>query len=303
MLKDQGENMNRTCDVVLDGPAPGCFSKAPLQYFLGSHRPNWLAMTARPLFVSHRSLRRYKRVPRALGPWALDSGGFTELNLSGGWQTSPREYVSAVRRYMDEIGRLEFASQQDWMCEPAMRKKTGLSVVQHQERTIDNYCELMALAPEVPWLPVVQGWCRFEYEQHVEMWAARGVDLARVARVGVGSICRRTNVVSISAIVSTLAREYRLRVHAFGLKVGGLQVAGGWLASADSMAWSYAARREKRARGALVPCSSAPSPNHVSTALDWFEERIQPILEQGFCSETGFSRRYLPRREARNLAA
>jgi hypothetical protein len=300
-----GESMNQADESAVGGPVRSEFADGPLQYFLGTHRPNWLASTSRPLFVSHRSLRSYKRLPRARGAWALDSGGFTELSLSGGWRTSPREYATAVRRYRDEVGLLEFASQQDWMCEPLMRKKTGLSVLQHQERTIDNYCALMALDPDVPWLPVVQGWCRYEYEQHVEMWTARGVDLARVARVGVGSICRRTNVVSIGAIVSTLARDYGLRVHAFGLKVGGLNVAGGWLASADSMAWSYAARREKRARGALVPCSAAPSPNHVETALDWFEERIRPILEQGFCAETGFSLRYLPRIEERsgNLAA
>jgi O-acetyl-ADP-ribose deacetylase (regulator of RNase III) len=32
-------------------------------------------------------------------PWALDSGGFTELSLHGRWKATPAAYVAAVRRY------------------------------------------------------------------------------------------------------------------------------------------------------------------------------------------------------------
>lgn len=50
-----------------------------MRFFLGTHHPHWLA-DARfmdvPLFVSHRQISRYKTLPRAVGEWALDSGGF-----------------------------------------------------------------------------------------------------------------------------------------------------------------------------------------------------------------------------------
>jgi hypothetical protein len=63
------------------------------------------------------------RAPRRAG--ALDSGGFTELRLHGGWRTTAAEYVTVVRRYRDQIGCLEWAAPQDWMCEPFMLAKTG----------------------------------------------------------------------------------------------------------------------------------------------------------------------------------
>jgi hypothetical protein len=50
------------------------------------------------------------RLPRAAAGWALDSGAaFSELSLFGEWRTTPRQYVAAVRRYDDEIGKLEWA--------------------------------------------------------------------------------------------------------------------------------------------------------------------------------------------------
>jgi hypothetical protein len=44
------------------------------------------------------------------------------------------------------------------MCEPHILARTGLSVREHQERTIASYPELRALAPHLPFIPVVQGW-------------------------------------------------------------------------------------------------------------------------------------------------
>jgi hypothetical protein len=43
------------------------------------------------------------------------------------------------------------------MCEPSMPHKTGLSIAEHQTRTLSNYEELLRLAPELPWVPVLQG--------------------------------------------------------------------------------------------------------------------------------------------------
>ena len=67
-------------------------------FFLGTHQPHWLARTEVPLFISHRALARRsprRPLPRARGPWALDSGGFTELSTYGEWRTTPAAYVAA----------------------------------------------------------------------------------------------------------------------------------------------------------------------------------------------------------------
>ncbi|MBN1170875.1 MAG: hypothetical protein JXA67_01770, partial [Micromonosporaceae bacterium] len=120
-----------------------------LAFLLGTHQPGWLATLGVPLFISDRRLRVYKHLPRAIAPWACDSGGFTELQQYGTWTTTPAEYVTRLRRYREEIGNLIWAAPQDWMCEPfvitggqagALRfAGTRLSVAEHQRRTVANY--------------------------------------------------------------------------------------------------------------------------------------------------------------------
>jgi hypothetical protein len=47
--------------------------------------------------------------------------------------------------------------------EPVMLAKTGLTVAEHQRRTVANYLQLRALAPEVAFIPVLQGWTTGDY--------------------------------------------------------------------------------------------------------------------------------------------
>src|SRR5436190_20996822 len=107
------------------------------RFYLGTHEASWLARLDVPLFVSHVRLRRFKTLPAARTAWALDSGGFTELSKNDRWVTEPAAYVDACRRYMAEIGRLDWAAPMDWMCEPFMVAKTGLSVDCHQPFTVE----------------------------------------------------------------------------------------------------------------------------------------------------------------------
>src|SRR6266536_2188786 len=134
-------------------------------FLLGTHHPGWLATAAVPLFVSDRRLRAYRRLPRAAANWALDSGGFTELATHGSWEhgPTPAQYVARVRRYARDVGRMAWAAPQDWMCEPFILAKTGLSVAEHQARTIANYLRLRNLAPDLPFVPVLQGWTLADY--------------------------------------------------------------------------------------------------------------------------------------------
>ena len=78
-----------------------------------THQPNFLATAGVRLFVSHRRLAARKTLPPAAAGWALDSGGFSELSLYGDRRTTARDYNAAVRRYDDEMGKLEWAAFQD----------------------------------------------------------------------------------------------------------------------------------------------------------------------------------------------
>jgi hypothetical protein len=232
-----------------------------ITFFLGTHQPGWLTKThpdgpgsaAVPLFISDRRLRGYQRLPRALAPWALDSGGFTELATHGTWDhgPTPARYAARIRRYRDEIGHLAWAAPQDWMCEPWILTKTSLSVADHQRRTVDNYLQLRDLAPDLPIIPVVQGWTTADYLRCADRYERAGVDLTTAPLVGVGSVCRRQDATEAGQIITALHAHGVTRLHGFGFKVLGLRRYARLLVSADSMAWSIAARR----RAPLPECT------------------------------------------------
>jgi len=243
-------------------------------FFLGTHEPSWLNWLDVPLFVSRRRLDRLHTVlPRALGPWALDSGGFTELQLNGGWSLSATEYARTVRHYRDEIGNLAWVAPQDWMCEPHILKKTGLDVRAHQQRTAENFIELRALLGPIV-VPVLQGWTLGDYLEHAEAYARLGVDLAAEGLVGVGSVCRRQHTDEAVAIFGALA-QLGLRTHGFGLKLQGLEAGASLLASADSMSWSLNARKHAPLKG----CAHASCANCERWALRWRGKVLRTIRD------------------------
>lgn len=245
-------------------------------FYLGTHHPNWLWTApdkAFPLFVSHVRLKNHKSLRPALGRWALDSGGFSEISKRGRWTVTAGEYVAKVRHYVQTVGRMDFAAIQDWMCEPHMVKKTGLSIREHQTRTVASFLELSSIAPEVSWLPVLQGWEVDDYMRHVDEYAAAGVDLTGAARVGVGSVCRR-QATSGGAFIFEMLAARGLSLHGFGVKTSGMGSTHRHLASADSMAWSMMARR------------SPPLPGHkhksCANCLDYalmYRDKIEAQLK------------------------
>ncbi|MET7769603.1 hypothetical protein [Nocardia sp. NPDC005366] len=111
-----------------------------MRFYLGTHQPGWLTRTAVPLFISDVRLSQYRTLPQAQGRWALDSNGFSMLSVHRPWAAgpTPREYVARVRRYAGEVGALDWVAPQDWVCEPFITAKTGLTVYDHQQPTTGN---------------------------------------------------------------------------------------------------------------------------------------------------------------------
>ncbi len=211
-------------------------------FWLGTHRPQWLSKLDVPLFLSRITLaKRVSVYPRARAAWALDSGGFSEIGAHGKWTVPPQQYVAEVRRFHREIGKLKWAAIQDWMCEPIMLQKTGLSVAEHQRRTTWSYETLQFLAPDMPWAPVLQGWTRDDYMRHIDLYESRGHELRRKPIVGIGSVCRRQSTTEAEGIIREI-NALGIRLHGFGFKVLGLRRVADALVSADSMAWSFNAR-------------------------------------------------------------
>lgn len=244
-------------------------------FYVGAHHPHWLWSAGFPLFVSHRRLvgRKPQGLRRAVGRYAIDSGGFTELSMFGEWKTSPQSYVDALEVYCDRIGMPDFIAPQDWMCEPFMIRRTGLSVTEHQRRTVANLLRLRELAPHLPIVPVVQGWELADYLRCTAMYTSAGVDLAAEPVVGLGSVCRRQSTDQITEIVTAL-HDRGLKLHGFGVKTGGLSRYGGMLRSADSMAWSMRARRSAPLPGCTTHANCANCPRY---AAQWRQHVLASI--------------------------
>ncbi len=218
-----------------------------MRFFTGLHQPAD-ARHFEAAFVSVNRLRT-RRAAMQVRDWIMDSGAFTEISTHGHYRTDVAEYAAQIRRWgTNGSGRLLAAVSQDWMCEPFIVARTGLSVAEHQRLTVARYDALRAQdLAGVYLMPVLQGFEPADYARHLAMYGDR---LAAGAWVGVGSVCKRNGTPQQVAAVLHAIKRVRpdLRLHGFGLKTTALAhpLVRSLLDTADSMAWSYAARLEGR---------------------------------------------------------
>lgn len=215
-----------------------------MMFYVGLHHPGDGKHFERA-FISVNAVRT-RKAPVGACAWIMDSGAFTELSTYGHYRHSVEHYAEVINRWSDDPALIA-AVAQDYMCEPFIIEKTGLSIAEHQRLTIERYDALLALVPNVYIMPVLQGYAPEDYVSHVRQYGAR---LAHGAYVGVGSICKRnSNPAAIEAVLLAIKRERPdLRLHGFGIKITALGsgVVRDLLYTADSMAWSYQARIEGR---------------------------------------------------------
>lgn len=174
----------------------------------------------------------------------MDSGAFTTIARHGGYPEPVDVYARQIHRWKTN-GTLLAAVAQDYMCEPHMLQKTGLTIADHQRLTIERYDALRALVEDVYIMPVLQGYAVEDYVAHLRAYGDR---FAPGAWVGVGSVCKRNSRPEIVLRILQAIHAVRpdLRLHGFGLKTTALAYPGValHLHSSDSMAWSFAARRD-----------------------------------------------------------
>lgn len=215
-----------------------------MRFFVGLHQPSD-ARHFQASFVSVNRLRMRKS-DFVVNDWIMDSGAFTEVAKHGGYSRPVSEYAEQIRRWK-VCGNLMAAAAQDYMCEPFVLAKTGLTLLDHQRLTIERYDALLAEDTGAYILPVLQGYEPQEYVDHIRAYGDR---LAYGAWVGVGSVCKRNADPKAIARVLFAIKDERpdLRLHGFGVKTTALQhpVIRDLLWTADSMAWSFSARMNGR---------------------------------------------------------
>lgn len=219
-------------------------------FFIGLSNPAHAGNFERVCISINQIFRRKKKIECA--EVLVDSGAFTEISTHGHYRSSVKKYAESLRRLKSEgVVNIVAAVAQDYMCEPFILAKTGLTVEEHQRLTIERYDDLVREleGSGIYVMPVLQGYAPADYARHVRMYGDR---LKPGMWVGVGSVCKRNG--SPERIHDVLSAIHAVRsdllLHGFGIKQTSLKHAGvrALLDTADSMAWSYAARREGRDR-------------------------------------------------------
>lgn len=214
-------------------------NKAPL-FFVGLHMPNHAPQFDKCMVsVNRLKTRKSDFYPNQ---WIMDSGAFTEISTHGEYRTTVEEYANHINRWK-ACGYMLAAVSQDYMCESFILGKTGMTVKEHQQKTIERYDSILPLT-DAYILPVLQGFEPIEYQQHIAYYGDR---LKNNAWVGVGSVCKRNSKPSQVENVLLAIKQVRpdLRLHGFGLKRTALQsgCVNDLLYSCDSMAWSFHGRK------------------------------------------------------------
>jgi len=194
-----------------------------------------------------------RRKPLGCKELLLDSQAFRVLELHGEHQLLPEQYA-ALAAYCATLCDEVTPVTQDYMCEQYIFDRrellTGVryTVADHQRLTIERYDAIRAALDKAIYLmPVLQGYTPLEYASHLAQYGAR---LTRGMWVGVGSVCKRNTDPSAIRDVLYVIKRARpdLRLHGFGIKQTSVAhpVVRAYLHSADSMAWSFAARKQGR---------------------------------------------------------
>ena len=190
------------------------------------------------------------------------------------------------RSEWDEEGSAIFDREPElWEIEE--KEERRLTPRDHQEMTVDRYVKLKeaveARGCDTYLLPVLQGFTPQEYVDCIDLYEKAG-HLPQDAYVGVGSVCKRnSNPAAILEVLGAiLKRRPDLRLHGFGLKITALgnPEVRAMLASADSMAWSTAARHERnRLKKIGGDWEAAFSPNDWRAAAA-YAERVKQLIDK-----------------------
>jgi hypothetical protein len=210
-----------------------------VKFYVGLHQPSDARHFEQACISINRLLTRRQAITARL---LVDSGAFSELSIHGRYRHAPSVYADQLRR-LGGVAAIDVVVAQDYMCEPWIVAKTGLSVAEHQRLTIERYDALMAEGLPYLVMPVLQGYMPHEYQAHVRAYGDR---LKPGMWVGVGSICKRNGDPAGVRRVLRAIREVRpdLELHGFGLKITTLSRHRGQAG-------------QRRQHGVVIPCPQA----------------------------------------------
>jgi len=182
------------------------------------------------------------------GPeWFVDSGGYSTLDASGEYDAPVEDYIQYIAEHERRDGvTIDRFALRDWACETELLRANNRSERIHQNWTIRDHVACLEAADEygvdADPVAVLQGYDVRDYLRHVDYYRDHGL---LTDHVGIGSVCKRTDVSEIQSLVSQLrdALPSRVSIHGFGVtrELLSLPDVVSALDSVDTAAWDHAA--------------------------------------------------------------
>lgn len=182
------------------------------------------------------------RVIRPPADWVesacVDSGGFAIMQKFGKYPWSVSQYSDFIWDVTRDV-RLDFSAIMDYACEPSVNREVYRSNKERIKATIRNEAECMRVAPDLPWLPVLQG--DSLTERAFDIAIRRRMAMLPINYAGIGSVCGRGKAGAIEAILFYRDQLPSLKHHCFGMHIQALDndIVFDTVKSWDSYGWNW----------------------------------------------------------------
>lgn len=169
---------------------------------------------------------------------SIDGGGFTAAKRWGRYPWTPAQYADWIQEESDSV-TLDFCAILDYACERGVDRSTYRTNRDRIKATIRNEIACREAAPDLPWLPVLQG--NTLEERDLDLRMRRRIGMLPADYAGIGSVCGRTPSEAGSVVKFYADRLPGLRFHGFGLHIQALDddAVFGALRSWDSYSWNW----------------------------------------------------------------
>lgn len=164
----------------------------------------------------------------------LDTGGFSFHVRHSDYPFSLGDYAKLARHL-----KATWAATLDYPCEPKVNREVHATNLERIAKSVEWAKESFRSHPDVPWLPVIQGYTAAEYLACIDLYEEAGLLRPYMA---IGSLCARVRRDKTWEVLRVISRRLpTTRLHGFGISLTLLkdQRIRRALHSADSQAWRF----------------------------------------------------------------
>lgn len=168
----------------------------------------------------------------------IDCGGFTAAKRWGKYPWTFQQYIDWIYEESRDV-KLDFCAIMDYACEPGVNRSTYQTNIDRINQTIKNEASLIDLAPDLPWLPVLQG--NTLKERAYDLNRRRELGQLPDSYAGIGSVCGRGAVGAIEAVRFYRRQLPGVEYHGFGMHIQALDRDDVYFSikSWDSYSWNW----------------------------------------------------------------